>query len=201
MKQLCSFSAGEIQRLLPHRYPFFFLDSAFDIEPGVSGRGTKLFTMNEWFFVGHFPGEPIVPGVLEIQALAQLTAVVYVSRALVNEKGEVAVDLLADRVGESKLDLPGRVGYLAKANVKFTSVVKPGMTLDLSVRVKRSMGPLSIVSVTARVGSKETSPCPNGPTKPSKLPKWRLTVHDEIGSTRTQRTSSRGFESSEELDR
>lgn len=154
MKHLGSFSAREIQCLLPHRYPFFFLDSAYDIDPGMSGKGTKLFTMNEWFFIGHFPGEPIVPGVLEIEALAQLTAVVYVSRALVNEEGEVAVDLLGDAAGESKLDLSGRVGYLAKANVKFTSVVRPGMKLDLSVRVKRSMGPLSIVTVAARVGSK-----------------------------------------------
>lgn len=153
MKSLYAFSVEEIQLLLPHRYPFLYLDGAYDVDPGVSGKGTKLFTVNEWFFLGHFPGEPIVPGVLEIEALAQLTAVVYVSRALVNEKGEITVDLRGDQDGGSKLDLSGRVGYLAKANVKFTSTVRPGMKLDLSVRVKRSMGPLSMVSVVARVGS------------------------------------------------
>lgn len=61
----------EIAELLPHRYPFLLVDRILDLEPGVGIRGLKNVTVNEPFFQGHFPGEPIMPGVLILEALAQ----------------------------------------------------------------------------------------------------------------------------------
>src|SRR5207302_6271808 len=65
---------GEILKQLPHRYPFLLVDRVLSCDPGVSIRGLKNVTYNEPFFQGHFPGFPLMPGVLVIEALAQLSA-------------------------------------------------------------------------------------------------------------------------------
>ena len=75
----------EIKNLLPHREPFLFVDKCEIIEVGIKGVGYRKFLPNEFFFKGHFPGLPIVPGVILIEALAQ-TAGVVVSKAFENEK-------------------------------------------------------------------------------------------------------------------
>ncbi len=140
-----SFTATQIQQMLPHKFPFLLLDGAYDVVPGKSGNGRKLYTLNEWFFQGHFPGEPIVPGVLLVESLAQLTAIVYLSEALASDGQD----------GGQKSDLAklaSRVGYLGKANVKFMSPVRPGTVLEMSVRIVRKMGSLSLVSVKAMDG-------------------------------------------------
>jgi 3-hydroxyacyl-[acyl-carrier-protein] dehydratase len=142
-----TFDARQIQRLLPHKYPFLLLDGAYDIEPGLSGCGKKLYTINEWFFVGHFPGDPIVPGVLLLESLAQLTAVVYLSRAI--EQGR------SGRAPDATEDLSvfaGQAGYLAKANVKFLAPARPGDEAELNVRITRRISNLSLAAVRARVG-------------------------------------------------
>ncbi|MBN2353012.1 MAG: 3-hydroxyacyl-ACP dehydratase FabZ [Spirochaetales bacterium] len=142
---LLAFDAAEIQRMLPHKYPFLLLDSAFNIIPGKSGNGVKHYTLNEWFFQGHFPGEPIVPGVLIVESLAQLTAVVYLAAALESCGG-------ANGTAADLSSLAGRVGYLVKVNVKFISPMKPGNTLEMAVSVVRKMGNLSLVNVKASAG-------------------------------------------------
>ena len=65
----------EIQKLLPHRYPFLLVDKILDVKPGVRAVGLKNVTANEPFFQGHFPGNPIMPGVLIVEALAQVAGV------------------------------------------------------------------------------------------------------------------------------
>ena len=66
---------NEIQTFLPHRYPFLFVDRVTDVESGVLIKGYKNVSYNEYFFEGHFPGMPIMPGVLVIEALAQISGI------------------------------------------------------------------------------------------------------------------------------
>lgn len=66
---------NEIMKVLPHRYPFLMVDRILDIQPGVSALGIKNVTVNEPFFQGHFPGQPIMPGVLIVEALAQVAGI------------------------------------------------------------------------------------------------------------------------------
>src|SRR5271157_5651482 len=68
-------TVNEIMKLLPHRYPFLLVDRIADFQPGVSATGVKNVTINEPFFQGHFPGQPIMPGVLIIEAMAQVAGV------------------------------------------------------------------------------------------------------------------------------
>ena len=73
--------AKYIYRLLRHKYPFLLIDRVVKLDPGKSAVGIKNVTINEPYFTGHFPGEPIVPGVLIVESLAQLTAVMYCTGA------------------------------------------------------------------------------------------------------------------------
>src|SRR5690348_11276862 len=105
--------ASEIMEILPHRYPFLMLDRVLEIaEAGKSGIGIKCITANEPQFTGHFPGYPIMPGVLVIEALAQLAG------------------LLLLRLPEYK----NRLGFLVGVNeYRIRRQVKPGDTLRLEV--------------------------------------------------------------------
>ena len=139
-----------IMKMLPHRYPFLLIDKVTELEPGVSAVGIKNATVNEPYFQGHFPGQPIVPGVLLLESLAQLTAVMYGSEAL-------PADTNWEKISEKDfegLDLAGSVGYLAEIrNVKFMSLVKPGDTLELHAKKGASMGRLMQIKVFAKVGN------------------------------------------------
>ena len=139
-----------IMKMLPHRYPFLLIDKVTELEPGVSATGIKNVTVNEPYFQGHFPDRPIVPGVLLLESLAQLTAVMYGSERL-------PADTNWEKISEKDfedLDLAGSVGYLAEIrNVKFMSLVKPGDTLELHAKKGASMGRLMQIKVFAKVGN------------------------------------------------
>ena len=93
----------EIQEIIPHRHPFLLIDFIDELEPGVRAVGYKSVTFNEPQFNGHFPGQPVMPGVLMIEALAQVGAVAILS--LPENKGKTIVALLPD-TGDRYLSTP-----------------------------------------------------------------------------------------------
>lgn len=101
-----------IQRIIPHRFPFLLVDRIVELEPGQSAVGIKNVTMNEHFFRGHFPDFPVMPGVLIVEAIAQVGAVAMLSQP---DQGD-------------KLAL-----FAGINSVRFKRQVKPGDTLRLSV--------------------------------------------------------------------
>lgn len=126
----------EIQEILPHRYPFLLVDKIESLEPGIKAVGYKNVTMNEYFFQGHFPQEPVMPGVLIIEALAQTGAVAMLS------------------VDEFK----GKIGYFAGIDkAKFRKKVVPGDTLRLEVEIIRRRGPVGVGKAIAYVDGKKAA--------------------------------------------
>lgn len=105
----------EIMKMLPHRYPFLLVDRLEVEIPGEKGIGTKNVTMNEEFFQGHFPGNPVMPGVLQIEAMAQTAGAVVVSA---NEDYE---------------NQKRNVLFMSIDGVKFRKPVKPGDQLKMHV--------------------------------------------------------------------
>ncbi len=111
----------EIQKLLPHRYPFLLVDRVVEIIPGQKLLGYKNVTINEPFFAGHFPGHPVMPGVLILESLAQACAILAYKSA--------------------DLDPTREVSYLmAIDGAKFRKPVVPGDRLDLEVSVLTHKG-------------------------------------------------------------
>lgn len=123
----------EIKKLLPHRYPFLLVDRVTEAVPGHSAKGYKNLTANEQFFEGHFPFKPIMPGVLMIEALAQLACVAILLKD--EHKGKLGV-------------FTGIDGF------KFRAMVVPGDRLDMEVELLKMKGPLGKLKAVARVGDK-----------------------------------------------
>ncbi|MFK4144038.1 3-hydroxyacyl-ACP dehydratase FabZ [Streptomyces sp. NPDC004065] len=140
-KKKLSYSSDDIKRMLPHRWPMLMIDRAYDVVPGVSGRGVKSVSVNEPFFAGHYPDHSIMPGVMIVEAMAQLVAVVYVAELL--ESPEPSGD--AD---------PARsVGYLGSiSSMKFSRLVVPGDQLTLDAKLGQRLGGLRQVQVRASAG-------------------------------------------------
>jgi 3-hydroxyacyl-[acyl-carrier-protein] dehydratase len=132
---LC-FDADQLRHLLPHRWPMLLIDRAYDVRPGVSGRGLKNVTISEPFFAGHFPQQSVMPGVLIVEAMAQLVAVVHATTPPVSEDPDIAA----------------RVGYLgAIRQMKFSRLVVPGDRLIMTAEFGSALGPLRVASVQASV--------------------------------------------------
>ncbi len=110
----------EIEKFLPHRYPFLLVDRVVELVPDKSLKAFKNLTVNEAFFQGHFPGHPVMPGVLMVEALAQAAA------------------LLAFK--SLGLDGPSAVYLMGLDGVRFRRLVVPGDRLDLSVNIERRKG-------------------------------------------------------------
>ncbi|MDQ2085432.1 3-hydroxyacyl-ACP dehydratase FabZ [Herbivorax sp. ANBcel31] len=140
--------ANLLQKILPHKAPFLLLDKVIELEPGKKAVGIKNITINEPYFTGHFPTRPIVPGVLIVESLAQLTAVMYCSEYLPQ-------DINSDSELENVIDLSelaSKVGYLVDIkNIKFKKLVVPGDTLELHVIKNISVGLMSSIKVAAYV--------------------------------------------------
>lgn len=117
MKQ--SLSAAEIRELIPHRYPFLLVDRIEEVEPGVRAVGIKSVTQNEPFFQGHFPDYPVMPGVLIVEAMAQVGAVGVMS--VEEYKGKLAL-------------------FAGIDGVRFRRQVVPGDVLTMEVRIERLKG-------------------------------------------------------------
>lgn len=115
MSEMKVYPIEEILKMLPHRYPFLLLDRLEVEEPGVKGVGTKNVTMNEEFFQGHFPNNPVMPGVLQIEAMAQTAGALVMS----------AVEDYANN--------PKGVLFMSIDGVKFRKPVKPGDQLKMHV--------------------------------------------------------------------
>jgi 3-hydroxyacyl-[acyl-carrier-protein] dehydratase len=110
----------EIKKLIPHRDPFLFVDTCEIIIPGEHGKSQKLFSVNEYFFKGHFPDNPIVPGVIIIEAMAQ-TAGIVVSYKL-KEFNEKSVLFMS--VNKAKFRKPVRPDEKVSFEVKFINSVR-----------------------------------------------------------------------------
>lgn len=123
-------NSNQIQEILPHRYPFLLVDKIVDFEPGQWAKGIKCVSANEMQFLGHFPQQHVMPGVLIIEALAQTGAVAILCKE--ENKGKIAF-----------------FGGIKKA--RFRRQVVPGDVLELSCEIIAQKGPVGIGKATATV--------------------------------------------------
>jgi len=123
------YTTKQIMEIIPHRQPFLLIDTIEELEPGVRAVGKKCVSYNEPYFAGHFPNEPVMPGVLIIEAMAQVGAVAILG----------------------KEENRGKTAYFASINsAKFKQKVVPGDVLELELEVIKVKGPIGIGKGTAR---------------------------------------------------
>ncbi len=120
-QEILSFDTVELMEMLPHRYPFLLVDRITECVPGKYCKGYKNLTANEEFFQGHFPGNPIMPGVLQLEALAQLGAGILMT--LPEYKGRLVV-------------------YAGVDKARFKAMVRPGDRLDMEAELIKIKGPI-----------------------------------------------------------
>ncbi len=126
-------NTSEIMEILPHRSPFLLIDTIEEMEPGVKAVAKKNVTFNEPYFAGHFPGNPVMPGVLIVEALAQTGAVAILSQE----------------------EWKGKTAYFAGINsAKFKQKVLPGDTLILETEIIKVKGPIGVGKAKATVNGK-----------------------------------------------
>ncbi|MCV0396508.1 MAG: 3-hydroxyacyl-ACP dehydratase FabZ [Rhizobiaceae bacterium] len=122
----------EIMRLLPHRYPFLLVDRIVEMKGDESAIGIKNVTVNEPHFTGHFPGQPVMPGVLIVEAMAQTAGAICLKKA--------------------GGDMPSIVYFMTIDNAKFRRPVVPGDVLEIHVRKLKQRGNIWRFACEGRVG-------------------------------------------------
>ena len=127
------YNIEEILKILPHRYPFLLIDRLEVEVPGEKGIGIKNVTMNEEFFQGHFPNNPVMPGVLQIEAMAQTAGAVVIAQ------------------DENYASTTKQVLFMAVDGVKFRRQVKPGDQLRMHVEKIKSRRNIFVFKATAMV--------------------------------------------------
>jgi 3-hydroxyacyl-[acyl-carrier-protein] dehydratase len=119
-----------IRVIIPHREPFLLVDEITELEPGVRAAGRYLVKPDDWYLQGHFPGNPIMPGVLQVEALAQVGSI----------------------CGLAHPDFAGKLALFAGIDdVRFKRIVRPGDTLDLRCEITRLRGPIGKATAEAAV--------------------------------------------------
>ncbi|KZB60684.1 MULTISPECIES: 3-hydroxyacyl-ACP dehydratase FabZ [Thalassospira] len=123
MTELVSVDIQRILEMIPHRYPFLLIDKVVDIAEGESATGIKNVTMNEPQFTGHFPQQPIMPGVLIVESMAQTAAILVVQTLGADAEGKL-------------------VYFMSIDNARFRKPVTPGDVMHIHVTKKQSRGPV-----------------------------------------------------------
>lgn len=126
-------NSNQIQEIIPHRYPFQLVDKIVECEPGKSAKGIKCVSVNELFFCGHFPQQHVMPGVLIIEALAQVGAVA----------------ILCEEENKGKIAFFGGI-----KNARFRKQVVPGDVLTLECEITDRKGPIGFGKAVAKVDDK-----------------------------------------------
>jgi 3-hydroxyacyl-[acyl-carrier-protein] dehydratase len=135
--------SAEIEKILPHRYPFLLIDRviSYTLEPEITLTGIKNVTVNEPFFTGHFPGNPIMPGVLILESLAQACGILWYAQ-------------------QAKTGKAGEIYYLVKIdNARFSRKVVPGDQLVLEVKQARLLRGMGKYIANATVNGERTASC------------------------------------------
>lgn len=132
-EEVLSFDIEQIMKMIPHRYPFLLIDRITECVPGKYAKGYKNLTFNEEFFQGHFPNKPIMPGVLQLEAMAQMGAGILMTQP--EYQGKLVV-------------------YAGIDKARFKAMVRPGDRLDITVELVKIKGPVIKAHGKAFVGEK-----------------------------------------------